>query len=70
MFLLVQAQASKTREVVAQQRVLVQVEERSRASAASIEAARAKRDKVQGFLRVRLFSVRICALSYLLFLLE
>lgn len=58
-----QAQASKTREVVAQQRVLVQLEEQSRASAASIEAAKAKRDKVRGFLRVRSCSVgAMCSL--------
>lgn len=64
----VQAQASKTREVVAQQRVLVQLEERSKASAAPIAAAKARRDKVQGFLKVLLCAglcVCACALSRL-----
>lgn len=48
-----QAQASKTREVVAQQRVVIQLEEQLKATAAPIAAAKAKRDKVQGFLKVR-----------------
>lgn len=59
-----QARASKTREVVAQQRVLVELEERLKASAASIAAAKAKRDKVQVFLKVRLCLVRAaCSFS-------
>lgn len=48
-----QAQASKTRDVVAQQRVVILLEERLKAAAAPIATAKVKRDKVQGFLRVR-----------------
>lgn len=57
-----QAQASKTREVVAQQRVLVLLEERVKLANAPIATAKAKRDKVQTFLRVRIW-FRACALS-------
>ncbi|CAM9452472.1 unnamed protein product [Scytosiphon promiscuus] len=46
------AQASKTREVVAQQRVLVLLEERLKLANAPIGTAKAKRDKVQSFLRM------------------
>lgn len=48
-----QAQASKTRDVVAQQRVVILLEERLKAASAPIATAKVKRDKVQGFLRVR-----------------
>lgn len=49
-----QAQASKTRDVIAQQRVVILLAERLKVATAPIAAAKAKRDKVQGFLRVRL----------------
>ena len=38
---------------MAQQGVVIQLEERSKAAAAPIAAAKAKRDKVQGFLKAR-----------------
>lgn len=51
-FLADQAQASKTREVVAQQRVVVLLQEGVKAAAVPIATTKAKRNKVQGFLKV------------------
>ncbi|CAM9551855.1 unnamed protein product, partial [Ectocarpus sp. 12 AP-2014] len=46
------AQASKTREVVAQQRVVVLLQEGVKAAAVPIATTKAKRNKVQGFLKM------------------
>lgn len=46
------AQASKTREVAAQQKLLVLLKERVKVATISLETTKAKRQKVQGFLKV------------------
>lgn len=57
----VQAQASKTRQVVAQQKVLILLKERVKAMSEPVTSTKAKRDKVQGFLKVILFSAAVFA---------
>lgn len=60
-----QAQASKTRDVVAQQKVVVLLEERLKVANAPIAATKDKRDKVQSFLKVS-YSFRACALPHMM----